>query len=77
MIIPAKRVCDFCGKEDPRFVDYAIPVKTRCNWTDGEPEPEHIEFVRVDACEECLLLVTNALAEFQGSSLRIGGEREK
>ena len=65
--------CDVCRKTmdkgQLRFL--LLPVKTQCNWTDGMPEAEHIEFVNVDVCEKCLEMATNLRADFQGSNLRI------
>lgn len=35
MIIPEKRVCDFCGAENPEHQATYLPVNTSCEWTEG------------------------------------------
>lgn len=71
MIIPERRVCDFCGKENPEYQTLRIPIKTDCEWTEGRVTKPRIELEAHDICEECLLQATNIYADFQGSNLRI------
>ena len=73
MLIPQRRVCDFCGKDKPGYTDWKLPVKTDCDWTEGRPNrgAYRIETLKVDICEECLLQATNIYADFQGSNPRI------
>lgn len=72
MLIPERRVCDFCGKDKPEHI-LVLPVKTDCDWTEARPNHKEyrIETLKVDICEECLLQATNIYADFQGSNPRI------
>lgn len=67
-------VCDFCKSHNPKYKKINLPIKTKCDWTEGRPALEHIEFMQVDICEECLIKTTNVIADFQGSNLQIIGE---
>lgn len=73
MIIPEKRVCDFCGRNDPMFCDIKLPVVTNCEWTEGRSTKRHIELEKYDICEECLIKATNILCDFRGQNSRIVG----
>lgn len=68
MIVPAKRICDFCGCDNPKHCDIKLPVVTRCEWAEGRPTERHIEIERYDICEKCLLKATNIRCGFQGSN---------
>lgn len=71
MIIPEKRVCDFCGAENPKHQAMYLPVNTSCEWTEGRSTEPRIEIQQYDICEKCLLAATNIYADFQGSRPRI------
>lgn len=73
MLIPERRVCDFCGKDNPEHTELALPVKTDWDWTETRRTggAYRIETLEVDICEECLLQATNIYADFQGSNPRI------
>lgn len=71
MIIPEKRVCDFCGAENPEHQATYLTVNTSCEWTEGRSTEPRIEMQQYDICEKCLLAATNIYADFQGFDSRI------
>lgn len=43
---PEKYFCDMCGTEitsTSGFINQRIPVVTECEWTEGHPEPPHVD----------------------------------
>lgn len=71
MKVPARYLCDLCGKEiDKSQTDRTLFVTTNCDWTEGRPCKEHIERVEIDICDECLIKSLRIQADFQGSNIR-------
>lgn len=66
--------CDLCGKEISGADHYhfnQFPVVTDCDWNDGIPMREYIEYVNADFCPDCMLKATNVRCGFRGSDMRL------
>ena len=70
---PEKYFCDMCGMEitsTSGFINQRIPVVTECEWTEGYPEPPHVDTLQMDLCKDCYLNAFNIHCEYRGLNPR-------
>lgn len=70
---PEKYFCDMCGTEitsTSGFINQRIPVVTEFEWTEGHPEPPHVDTLQIDLCKDCYLNAFNIHCGYRGQNPR-------